>query len=169
MAAETHVRGRSAGLGAAIAIASALALALAPRVAAAQACTFDSSLSIAFPTYDPISGAGVTSSGSVTYRCGRNQAFEISLSAGNSASSRPWREMWLNGNVPSEVLKYRLCLETLCPQNWWDGSGGTSLLARPRGHPNRETVPVIAEIQAAQDPLVGSYSDTVVMTVILLP
>jgi spore coat protein U-like protein len=137
---------------------------LAPRPAGAQgqSCTVTSVIGIVFGTYDPFAPGDLQAVGSITHRCPANRPPRISLGTGNAASFTP-RAMWLLGSGGAEILQYDLCLDLQCTMVWGDGSPGTQEYVATTG---RATVPVYGRVRAGQDPVVGSYSDTVVVTIV---
>lgn len=138
--------------------AACLLLAAATRVDAA--CTL-SATSISFGTYDVFQVGPSDSTGTITYRCDNNDhGIRITISSGSSGTfaSRTLQ----NG---SETMAYNLFLNAAFTQVWGDGTGGTTayFLHNP---PNKKDVPVTvySRIPAGQDVAVGSYGDTVVVT-----
>jgi len=138
--------------------AAAVALLLAPLAArAAPPCNFVSATAIAFGIYDPFSPSHLDATGTVRYRCPASAAPQISLSRGASATFLP-REMRGAG----DVLRYNLYVNSGFTDVWGDGSEGTRVYLAPRGNGQ---VTVYGRIFAGQDPTVGSYADTVTVTV----
>jgi spore coat protein U-like protein len=116
---------------------------------------------IVFGVYDPFAPADLQVAGSITHRCPPNRPPRISLGRGNAANFTP-RQMWLLGSGGAEILQYDLCLDLQCTMIWGDGSSGTREYVAVTG---RATVPVYGRVRAGQDPVVGSYSDTVAITI----
>lgn len=140
------------------AAAACLLLAAATRVDAA--CTL-SSTSITFGTYDVFQVGPSDSTGTITYRCDNNDhGIRITISSGSSGTFAG--RTLQNG---SETMAYNLFLNAAFTQVWGDGTGGTTayFLHNP---PNKKDVPVTvySRIPAGQDVAVGSYGDTVVVT-----
>lgn len=139
---------------------AAACLLLAAATRADAACTL-SSTSITFGTYDVFQAGPSDSTGTITYRCDNNDhGIRITISSGSSGTfaSRALQ----NG---SETMAYNLFLNAAFTQVWGDGTGGTTtyFLHNP---PNKKDVPVTvySRIPAGQDVAVGSYGDTVVVT-----
>lgn len=140
------------------ALAALLVLAAAGRANAA--CTLSAG-TIGFGTYDVFQPGPSDSTGTITYRCDNNDhGIRITISAGTSGTftARTLR------NGP-ETLAYNLFLNAAFTQVWGDGTGGTTAyyLHNP---PNRTdmVVTVFSRLPAGQDVAVGTYTDTVVVT-----
>lgn len=142
------------------------ALALAVMVPTAQAACSVSTSSVAFGTYNPLSGSPNDSTGSVTVNCSFLLAlalsYTISFSAG-SYGSYATRKM-ASG---TSRLNYNLYTDLLRSQVWGDGSAGTStvpggsliaLLVYSQIHP------VYGRIPSGQAVSSGSYADSITVT-----
>ena len=68
---------------------------------------------------------------------------------------------------PGDQLAYNLYLDAARTVVWGDGSGGTSVYANARP-PNNQwvTVTVYARVGSGQDVTVGSYTDSIVATIL---
>lgn len=133
--------------------------ALAPRPAEGQSCGVVFGTPINFGTYDPFAPADLQGMGTILHWC--TSPPRIWLGTGNAASFTP-RAMWRAGSGGAEILQYDLCLDVPCTMVWGDGSGGThEYVATARF----AVVRVYGRVRAGQDPLLGSYSDTVTITV----
>ncbi len=66
----------------------------------------------------------------------------------------------------SEQLQYNLYLDAARTIIWGDGSGGTQalLIHNPQGNNQDLTVPIFGRIPAGQDRGIGTYSDTIIVT-----
>ena len=144
------------------ALGAAAALWARPAGAQGQSCQVTSVVGIAFGNYDPFAPGDLLVAGSITHRCPPSRLPRISLGTGNGASFTP-RQMWRLGSGGTEILQYDLCLDVQCTMIWGDGSPGTQEYVATT---SRATVPVYGRVRAGQDPVVGSYSDTVVVTVL---
>lgn len=130
--------------------------------AQAQSCRVSSVIGIVFGTYDPFAPGDLVVAGSITHQCPPTRLPRISLGTGNAASFAP-RQMWLLGSGGAEILLYDLCFDVQCTMIWGDGSPGTHEYVATSG---RATVPVYGRVRAGQDPVVGSYSDIVAVTIV---
>lgn len=126
---------------------------------AEAACTL-SATAVAFGTYDVFQASPTDSTGTITYRCGNNDhGIRIAISTGTGGT-------FVNRTLKSggENLLYNLFYGGFT-QVWGDGSGGTATYFEHNPPNNKDVVlTVYARITAAQDVAVGSYTDTVVVT-----
>lgn len=150
---------RPALTGLALAVAAALTL-LVPTAAEAQSCTVSAS-PVSFGAYDPFYGGDVDVTGSVTVDCTEATPWVASLSAGlhssGSFSPRKMRHASL-----AFFLEYELYLGPARTTVWGDGSGSTSTGS---GTGDGELT-VYGRLPALQNVHVGTYSDTVTVTVV---
>jgi len=140
---------------------------LAWRPAHAQTCT-TSSTAAAFGTYAPLSGVGVSTTATITVTCNPgvvsvNESYTIALSIGG-ASSYATRSM----GGPTPRLRYQLYRDSADTQIWGDGTAGTYTVTD--GYtlglifPVTRTYTVYGVIPANAAAAIGSYTDTVVIT-----
>lgn len=129
-------------------------------VPAAAQCSA-TTLGVAFGTYEPFSGSAVDSTGSIEVSCLVSLGYTVSLSTGSGGSYNP-RALSSGGNT----LNYNLFLDSARSTIWGDGSSGTSVasgeisvLLFPVSHT------VYGRIPGGQNPVVGSYADTITVTV----
>ena len=129
----------------------------APKAEAA--CTL-SATAVAFGTYDVFQVGPSDSTGTITYRCGNSDHnIRIAISTGTSGN-------FANRTLKtgSENLVYNLFYGGFT-QVWGDGSGGTTTHFENNPPNFKEVVlTVYGRIPAGQDVAVGSYTDTVVVT-----
>jgi spore coat protein U-like protein len=115
-----------------------------------------------FGTYDVLVTTPLDTTGSLIYRCTqREHGIMITLDRGG-ATSFATRRM-ING---SEQLLYNLYLDAARTVIWGDGSGGTQayLIHNPQGNNQDLTVPIFGRIPARQDRGIGTYTDTIIVT-----
>jgi spore coat protein U-like protein len=142
--------------------ALAALLALPRPVAAIGQCSFNSVTGINFGAYDVFNSNHTDSTGTITYNCiTLDTPITIDLSKGN-ASSYATRQMRQGANT----LDYNLFLEATRTTIWGDGTGGSSRYG-PIMPPllTQVTVTVYARIPARQNARVGSYTDTITVTI----
>jgi spore coat protein U-like protein len=126
-----------------------------------------------FGAYDPFDGGSVTTTGTITLRCTTARPAQeqirpvIRLSTGSSNDYA--RRTLRNRSVPGSVLYYNLYTGSDYAQVWGDGSGGSSIVSdrffTQALSPVTRTYTLYGRIPAAQDPDVGYYTDTVIVTV----
>lgn len=151
---------------AAFALAVAVAVALAPALHAyAMSCSIDSITAVAFGAYDVFDGSPTDSTGSITYQCtgvATSDTVTIDLDSGNATGFFP-REL----DKGVDTIDYNLYLDASRTTVWGDGTGGTGhyqLVEPPEGTP--VAVTVYGRIPALQMSSAGTYTDTIVATVI---
>ncbi len=142
-----------------VALAAILA---APAYAAT--CSIGSVAGIAFGVYDVFSNGALDSAGTLTYRCddvGALDTIKIQLSRGSSPS---FESRTLQQGV--DVLRYNLYLDPSRSTIWGDGSGSSQY--GPILPPNASSVQlnIYGRVPARQNVRAGSYSDTVVVTIV---
>lgn len=134
---------------------------LAPRAEGALTCSFVSISGVNFGAYDVFSGTPTKATGTITYQCkkvGGVQLMTMSLSTGSGTfTNRTLRS-------GSNVLNYNLYPDATNSQVWGDGTGGTYLYQIDPVDQRVYTLTIYGTITAGQDVGVGSYSDTITVT-----
>jgi spore coat protein U-like protein len=126
-------------------------------------CTFQAKSNVAFGSYNVFNAASDDSVGGVTYRCSGvtgSQRVTIDLSKGNSNDYN--NRYMLNG---VNKLFYNLYIDSARTQIWGDGVNSTRYYG-PLKLANNTSVPltIYGRIPAQQDASVGTYSDTIIVT-----
>jgi spore coat protein U-like protein len=134
--------------------AAALGVAAAPGAAEAQACLFTTAGGLNFGTYDPFATAPLDSTSTIFAWC-LVQTIRVSLDRGQSGTFAA-REL----RFGAEALRYNLYLDAARTTIWGDGTGGSVELTS--GGLVRATV--YGRIPPLQDPVVGTYRDTIRVT-----
>jgi spore coat protein U-like protein len=122
-----------------------------------------STIGVNFGSYDSSVGSPNDSTGSVTYRCNQNDPITISLNGGTWGNivQRKMR------SASGDVLLYNLYKDAARTVVW--GDAGSQLYSDPnppgRGAGNAVTVPIYARIFSLQDVGVGTYSDSITVTI----
>jgi spore coat protein U-like protein len=135
----------------------------APAIAEAQLglnCTI-STTPVAFGDYNVLSSTPKTTTGTVTYQCTLGVNIIVTLGRGSSSAFDP-RTM-RNG---AEVLNYNLYREAAYQTIWGDGTGGTQTYTALATVLFPTTVTVYGRLPAGQNVAAGSYTDSVVATII---
>lgn len=145
--------------------AAALAVALLTGVPDATAqlganCSV-STTGVAFGTYDVFSPSPRTSTGTITYSCTAGLLIRIELATGSSGS---YAARTLGNGTDS--LQYNLYTDGGYATVWGNGSGGTGVFSEIASVGPAVSVPVYARVPAAQNVSIGSYSDTVIATIV---
>lgn len=133
-----------------------------------QSCSV-STAPVSFGSYNPLSPAPNTATGTVTVTCtvtlvGLWESWTIAFSQGNSGNFNS-RSM-LNGG---SVLSYNLYTSAAYTAVWGDGSGSTAEVSSPLsllqvGNASFN-YPVYGVIPAGQDRAAGTFIDTITVTV----
>jgi len=115
-----------------------------------------SAVGVAFGSYNVFSTTPTDITGSVTVTCNRTTPYTIALSTGaGTYSSRSLKS-------GTNVLSYNLFVDATRLTIWGDGSGGTQTVS---GSSTNATFTVYGRITARQNVKIGSYTDTVTVTV----
>lgn len=132
---------------------AAAALAAGP----AAACTVTAS-TMGFGQYRPT--ADSTSTGSITVHCASGVAFDVQFSAGNGT----YAARRLQGESGGDLF-YNLYAAPNYVQVWGNGIEGGTVTVTGVGTGQPQVLTVYGLIQAGQNPNVGAYSDSIVVTV----
>lgn len=140
-------------------LAVALIFIGASRVEAA--CTL-SATGVAFGTYNVFLTTPDDSTGTITFRCGaQDRDITITISRGSSSAFSP---RTLRSGV--DILNYNLYRNAGFTEIWGDASEGTFTYFI-RNPPNNQDIvlTVYGRVPPEQDARIGTYSDTVVVTI----
>jgi spore coat protein U-like protein len=141
----------------------ALALVTHEGTAEAISCSVTTNAGIAFGTYDPLSIVPLDSAGTVKISCSNvnlGDLVTITLGSGGGMSYSP-RQM----SSGSYAMSYNVYLDATRLVVWGDGTGGTSTVG-PAIPALVTTTNYYGRIPARQNAGVGSYADTLVVTVL---
>lgn len=142
-------------------LALLLLLVFAPR-ADALTCTFGTITGVNFGSYDVLSASPGTGTGTITYSCrnvGTTAQMTMDLSAGSSGT-------FANRTLRSgaNILTYNLYSTASNTQVWGNGTGTTYHFSVDPTDKNAHTLTVYGTIPAGQNVGVGSYTDTITVT-----
>ncbi len=129
-----------------------------------------SATALAFGTYDPFSSSSIDSAGNIEVTCGAiilgaTISYEISLSTGSSGT-------YINRTLEngSSSIAYNLYTDAGRSQVWGDQTGGTNIVSDGYLlnllYNRSEDYPVYGRIPGSQNVPAGSYTDTILVTVI---
>jgi spore coat protein U-like protein len=151
-------------LRAAPAFACALAICVVAAHAHAMSCTIINASSVRFGSYDVFDVQPLDSTGVIEFRCtsvASGDMLSMQLNRGESNSFLP-RAMKHRG----ARFEYNLYLDAARTIVWGDGTAGTSAYtARPIEN-QTVSVPIYARIPPRQNVEIGSYSDSIVLTIL---
>jgi spore coat protein U-like protein len=123
-------------------------------------CTI-TTVGVAFGVYDVFSAAPVDAAGSVRYQCTLGVGVVVQLGTGSAGAFSP-RTMLRSG----EPLNYNLYLDAARTQVWGNGTSGTGTHSAFATVLFPTVVPIYARLFPGQNVTVGSYSDSVVATIV---
>lgn len=122
------------------------------------ACTVSAS-ALAFAAY---SGTAVDGSADLTVNCTNDAPYTIGLSAGNGTGATTTTRV-LTGSLANTTMNYGLYQDAAYATVWGDTDGTDTLAGTGSGAD--QTIPVYGRIVAGQNGSVGTYTDTVAVTV----
>lgn len=114
---------------------------------------------VTFGNYNVYSGSDLQSNGNVTYDCKTSAIYTMSLDGGNYGSISQ-RKMQISGGTAT--LDYNLYTNVTRTTIWGDGTNGSTLTGNCVKGP--DNFPIYGSVTAGQDATVGSYSDSVTIT-----
>jgi spore coat protein U-like protein len=122
---------------------------------------------ISFGAYDVFAAAPLDSTGSVTVTCTYFLPRNVRVSIGASPTSGGFNPRKMTPPTGSDRLDYNLFTTSSRSTIWGDGTAGTStvLLSSVRRNQPRVTT-IYGRVPAGQDIQVGSYTDTVTVTIL---
>lgn len=124
--------------------------------------------SINFGVYDVFAASPTDSVGTVTVSCTNTPpgGVRATISIGSSPNSGSFNPRRMKRSGGTDLLDYNLFTTSSRTTVWGDGTAGTSPVTTPRVRNGRPaTMNVYGRIPAGRDVSVGSYSDTLVVTV----
>ncbi len=125
----------------------------------ALACTV-SATGASFGVFDPLENVAVDTTGTITVTCSPAASYNIELSAGHAGTYSPRTMIGPGGRT----LDYNLFRDASRTTVWGDGIGGTSTVGgSDSGSGTSHTL--YGRIPAGQNPYVGTYSDSISVTV----
>lgn len=147
--------------------ASSPVVSLSVTASVAAKCIVSSTAAVAFGAYDPIvtnasTGLDLTGTGTVGVKCtpGNGSSIAIASSANNSGNQRRM------AGPGGAFLNYALYSDSGFTTAWGDGSNGASALTVTGAtNASERTYTVYGVVPKGQDINVGSYSDSVNVTV----
>jgi spore coat protein U-like protein len=124
---------------------------------ASAACSVGNS-SLVFGSINTLTDNTVDSTGTITVTCDVSTPYTIALSPGGSGTYSP-RRMASGGNT----LDYNLYRDSGYSQIWGDGTGGSYTIADSVSKDYTVYGRIVLSTQ--RDAMVGSYSDSIIVTV----
>lgn len=109
-----------------------------------------------FGNYDPFDRSSLDGAGNLSINCDKDIAYTISLNGGQGRLNE--RRM----TAGAYSLEYNLYTDASRTLVWGDGTGTSSTVS---GSGTVSSLPIYGRIPAGQNGHVGSYSDTVVLSI----
>jgi len=132
---------------------------------AGAACTVSTS-GVSFGAYDVFVSAPLDSMGAVTVACDQAPPVDVIIAIGPSGTSGGFIPRQMRSASSPDRLNYNLFVNAGRSTVWGDGAPGTSTVFLKNVKKNRPTVTTIyGRIPAGQDVSVGSYSDSLTVTI----
>jgi spore coat protein U-like protein len=150
--------------------ASSAGVGLSVTASVTAKCVVSSTTVVAFGPYDPVvtnasGGADLDGTGSVGIKCTPGNGTSISLDTGANASGNQRRMQGPSGGS-SAFLNYDLFSDSARTTAWGNGSNGASSFAiTAASNAAERTFTVYGRVPKGQDVNVGSFTDTVQVTV----
>ena len=129
---------------------------LLSQSAFAVVCTISSAGGLAFGSYDVFNATNLDGAGTINISCDVSAPFTTALSAGGGTFAT--RTLASGANL----LNYNLYTDAARTTIWGDGTAGTVTLSGSAAPAATQTV--FGRIPARQNKPVGSYADTIVLT-----
>ena len=124
-----------------------------------------STTAVSFGAYDVLLGSPVDAFGSISFLCDETPPPNVTVSIGQSPNSGGFtpRQMKLIGGT--DLLSYNLYTGTTYTSVWGDGTSGTVTRIRRASRNRTVTLQVFGRVPPGQDVSVGSYNDTLLVTI----
>ncbi len=119
-----------------------------------------------FGNYDPLETSAVDSVGNLMYFCSQPVPFvTITIDRGGAGNVHN-RHMVKSGGHGADALHYNVYLDAAQTTIWGDGTQGSQIWSAPSpAVRTRINVPIYGRIPAGQNVGVGSYGDTLTITI----
>ena len=134
---------------------------------AISACTINTS-SIRFGNYDSFSSIPSDTAGTITVNC-TSDVVKANLTLSQSSTSGSFNPRQMKRSGGTDLLNYNIYTDVARTIIFGNGAGGTTDigLKRPTGKPEpwSQVIDIYGRIPPGQDVSVGSYSDTLTVTI----
>jgi len=132
---------------------------------AGATCTV-SATGVSFGVYDVFVTAPLDSTGTVTVTCDQAPPADVTIAIGPSGTSGGFNPRQMRSASSPDRLNYNLFVNAGRSTVWGNGSAGTSTVFLKNVTKGRPVVTTIyGRIPAGQDVSVGSYSDSLTVTI----
>lgn len=134
---------------------------------AISGCTINTS-PIRFGNYDPFLGTPSDTAGTITINC-TSEVVKATLTLSQSSTSGSFNPRQMKGSGGADLLNYNIYTDVARTVIFGNGAGGTADigLKRPTGPPASwsRMIDIYGRIPPGQNVSVGSYSDTLTVTI----
>jgi spore coat protein U-like protein len=127
----------------------------------AGVCTIGNA-TLAFGTYNPTAATAINMTSTVTLTCSLGTPYNIGMSAGSGTGATTSSRLMTAG---STTLGYNLYRDSGYSLNWGNTVGTDTLSGTSSTSALTNTITIYGQIPAGENAAVGSYTDTVTMTV----
>jgi spore coat protein U-like protein len=129
------------------------------------ACTV-AATGLNFGAYDVFSAAPCDTTGSVTVTCDQRSRIDVTVAIGASPTSGGFNPRQMRPTSGTDRLNYNLYTSSSMSTVWGNGSAGTSTVLLTRVRRRRPaTATIYGRIPAGQNVSVGSYAETLTVTI----
>ncbi len=125
-----------------------------------------SSTPVTFGSYDVFSANPLDIPGTITVSCNHSPPPIVTVSIGQSTNSGGFEPRAMKLTTGSELLYYNLYLDSSRATVWGDGSGNTGTVSSKVFKSRPQNFTVYGRLPSLQNAGVGSYSETVTVTII---
>ena len=133
---------------------------------AAHAACRVTTTGVNFGAYDVFAAVPRDTAGTVTVACDQNPPTDVTVSIGPSPTSGGFQPRRMRHTTLPDRLDYNLFIAPSMGTVWGDGSAGTSTVLLRKVNRNRPVATTIyGRIPPGQNISVGSYSDSVTVTI----
>lgn len=147
-------------------IKTALALILFLSPGAAWAVCNVTTTPMSFGNYDITLLTPTTSTATVTVSCNDVPPIDVTIQIGPSPNSGGFSPRLIKHSTMSQFIDYNLYTDSAMLNIWGDGTGGTATLTNKVGKNKPWNATVYGKIPAGQDPYMGTYSETLTVTIL---
>jgi spore coat protein U-like protein len=119
-----------------------------------------------FGAYDVFSAVPRDTTGTATVACDKNPPTDVTVSIGPSPGSGGFNPRQMRRTTGTDRLNYNLYTTASMSTVWGDGSAGTSTVFLKKVNKNKPvTTTIYGRVPPGQNVSVGSYADTVTVTI----
>ena len=122
-----------------------------------------SAVGVAYGSYNPLDSSAMTSTGTISIICTDN--YHVSIGIGASPNSGDFNPRKMLNSTANALLNYNVYTSSSLATIWGDGTSGTSSVTSLVKKRTTHNALVYGRIPALQDVAIGSYSESLVVTI----